>query len=54
MTTATDLISLLFNVALSRDMSFCQPQLLQYLHHGSTYAYLCSPLWLFLSPLLRW
>ena len=47
------LISSLFNVTLSRDVPFYQ--LLQFpcSHHGSTKAYLCSPL--FLSPLLhRW
>ena len=49
---AAGLISSLFNVALSRDVPFCQPQQLQYLHHDSTKANLCSP---FLSPLPhRW
>ena len=38
------LISSLFNVALSRDAPFRQPLQLQYLYHGSTNAYLCSPL----------
>jgi len=42
---ATGLISSLFSVASSRDMPFCQPQQLQYLHHGSTKAHLCSPLY---------
>ena len=37
-------ISSLFNVALSREVPFCQPLQLQCLHHGSTKAYLCSPL----------
>ena len=36
-----DLISLLFDVALSSDMPFHQPQQLQCLHHGCTKAYLC-------------
>jgi len=44
MAKATGLISSLFNVALSGDLSFRQPQQLQCLHHGSTEAYLCSPL----------
>jgi len=48
---AMGLISSLFNVALSRDVPFHQPLQLQYLHHGSTKAYLSSP---FLSPLLHW
>ena len=38
------LISSLFNVTLSWDMPFCQPHQLQCLHHDSTTAYLCSPL----------
>jgi len=38
------LISSLFNVASSRNVPFCQLQQLQCLHHGSTKAYLCSPL----------
>jgi len=38
------LIFALIDVALSRDMSFHQLQQLQSLHHGSTKAYLCSPL----------
>ena len=49
---ATALISSLFNVTLSRNVPFRQPQQLQCLHHGSTKAYLCFP---FLSPLPhRW
>jgi len=44
MAIATGLISLLINVALSRDMPFRQPQQLQCLHHGSIKAYLYSPL----------
>ena len=47
-TRAMGLISSLFNVASSRDVPFCQPLQLQYSHHGSTKAYLCS--W-FLSTL---
>ena len=39
---AKGLISLLFNVALSGHVPFCQPQQLHHLHHGSTKAYLCS------------
>jgi len=44
MAKATGLISLLFNIALSGDVPFHQPQWLQCLHHGSTETYLCSPL----------
>jgi len=40
------LISLLINVASSRDVPFCQPLQLQCLHHGSTKTYLYSPLFL--------
>jgi len=47
---AIDLISLLFNVASSRDVPFCQLLQLQCSYHGSTKAFLCSP---FLSPLPR-
>jgi len=43
-TKAMGLISSLFNVASSRDVPFCQPLQLQCSHHGSTKAYLCSPL----------
>ena len=39
------LLSLLQDVVSSQDMPFCQPQQLQCLHHGSTKAYLCSPLY---------
>ena len=39
-------ISSLFNITSSRDVPFHQPLQLQYLHHGSTKAYLCSPLFL--------
>jgi len=46
-TKAMGLISSLFNIASSRDVPFRQPLQLQFLHHGSTKAYLCSP---FLSP----
>ena len=46
---ATALISSLLNVALSRDVPFCQPQQLQCLYHGSTETCLCSPC--FCSPL---
>ena len=42
---ATGLISSLFNVASSGDVPFRQPKQLQCLHHGSTKAYLCSPLY---------
>ena len=44
MAKATGLISSLFNVASSGDMPFHQLQQLQCLYHGSTEAYLCSPL----------
>ena len=44
MAKARDMISSLFNVALSGNVSLCQLQQLQGLHHGSTEAYLCSPL----------
>ena len=42
------LISSLFNVASSQDVILCQLQQLQCLQHGSTKAYLCSPL--FFTP----
>ena len=45
MATATDLVSSLFNVTSSGDVPFHQPQQLQYLHHFSTKAHLCSPLY---------
>ena len=45
MATATDLISSLPNITLSRDVPFYQPQQLQCLHQGSTETYLCSPLY---------
>ena len=49
------LISSLLNVASSQDVPFHQPLQLQCSHHGSTKAYLCSPLFLILSPLPhRW
>jgi len=41
MARAKDLISSLINVASSRDVPFHQPQQLQCLHHGATFA----PLW---------
>ena len=41
---ATDLISLLINVASSWDMPFHQPQQLQCLHHGATLAPICAPI----------
>jgi len=41
---ATGLISSLFNIALSGDVPFRQPQQLQCFNHGSTKAYLCFPL----------
>jgi len=44
-TIATALISSLFNVVSSGDVSFHQPRQLRCLHHGSTKAYLCSPLY---------
>ena len=44
MAIATALISSLFNVTSSQNVPFLQPQQLQCLHHGSTEAYLCSPL----------
>ena len=44
MPKATGLISSLFNVALFQDVPFHQLQLLQYLHPGSTKAYVCSSL----------
>jgi len=44
MAKATGLISSLLNIASSGDVPFRQPQQLQCLHHGSTKAYLCSPL----------
>jgi len=54
-TRAMGSISSLFNIVSSRDVPFCQPLQLQYLHHGSTKAYLCSPFSWFLSPLPhRW
>jgi len=37
--------SSLFNVTSSGGMPFCQPQQLQCLHHDSTNAHLCSPLY---------
>ena len=42
---AKGLISSLSSIALSGDVPFCQPQQLQCLHHGSTKAHLCSPLY---------
>ena len=45
MAIARGLISSLFNVALSRDVPFHQPQQLQCLHNGSIKAHLCSPLY---------
>jgi len=45
MAIATGLISSLFNVALSGDVPFRQPQQFQCLHHGSTKAFLCSLLY---------
>jgi len=45
MAIATGLISSLFNVASFGDMPFCQPQQLQWMYHGSTETYLCSPLY---------
>ena len=44
MAIATGLISSLFNAASSQDVPFHQLQQLQCLDHGSTKAYLCSPL----------
>ena len=37
MAIATGLITSLFNVALSGDMPFCQPQQLQCFYHGFTF-----------------
>jgi len=48
MQRAMGLISLLLDVTSSQEVPFCQPQLLQSMHHGATY--LCI---LFLSPLLH-
>ena len=45
MAVTTGLISLLFNVASSGDMPFCQLQQLWYLHHGSNKAHLGSHLY---------
>ena len=39
-----DLIFALFDVTSSRDVPFHKPQQIQCLYHGSTKAYLCSPL----------
>ena len=39
MAKATGLISSLLNFTLSSDVSFCQPQQFQCLHHGSIEAY---------------
>ena len=44
MAIITGLISSLINITLSQDIPICQLQQLQCLHHGSTQAYLCSPL----------
>jgi len=44
MAKALGFISSLFNVTSSGDEPFHQLQQLQCLHHGSTEAYLCSPL----------
>ena len=49
-TKATGLIFALFDVASSQDVPFHKLQQLQGLHHSSTKAYLCSPLF---SPLPR-
>ena len=49
-TRARDLISSLINVALSRDVPFHQPQLLQCLHQGAIFVPLWSPI---LSSQLR-
>jgi len=46
MAIAKGLISLLFNIALSGEVPFHQPQQqqqLQCLHHGSTKTHLCTP-----------
>jgi len=45
MAIAKGLISSLFNATLSGDVPFRQLQQLQCLHHGSTKAHLCSPLY---------
>jgi len=44
MARASDLISSLINVALSRDVPFHQPQELQCLHHGATFVSLWFPI----------
>ena len=46
-TNARGLIFALFNITLSEDVPFCQPQRLQRLHHDSNKVLLCAP---FLSP----
>ena len=40
---AMGLISSLFDVALSRDVPFCQPQYVQYIHHRLAFVLLCVP-----------
>ena len=37
MDIATGLISSLFDIALSRDVPFHQPQYVQYMHHGLSF-----------------
>jgi len=43
MDATTGLISSLDNIALSRDVPFCQPKQLQCMHHRLTLALLCVP-----------
>jgi len=43
MAKATDLIFLLFNVALAREVPFAIPLYVQYILHGLTMALLCVP-----------
>jgi len=43
MDVATGLISSLFDVALSRDVPFRQPQDVQCMHHGLIFVLLCVP-----------
>ena len=45
MAIATGLISLLFNIASSRGVTFNQLQQFQCLDHGSNEIYFCSPLY---------
>ena len=44
MDKAVWLISSLFDVASSQDVQFCQPQYVQYMHHGLSFVLLCVPI----------